>query len=241
MATPFFQFKQFTIHQDRCAMKVGTDGVLLGAWVNCAAAKNILDIGTGTGLIALMLAQRCGAQIDAVEYDTDAAQQAAENVAASSFADRINVHAVPFQEFEPADNKRYDLIVSNPPFFNNSLKPPKENRSNARHGDTLNFSEILHGSKKLLAENGRLTVVLPLKEAEDFMDIAEEVGYFLVEQCHVLPHPEAKAKRMLLTLARIKVTCKKTQLQIETNVRHQYSLEFKALTADFYLDKTKKD
>lgn len=239
MATPFFQFKQFTINQDKCAMKVGTDGVLLGAWVNCTDAKSILDIGTGTGLIALMLAQRSEAQIDAVEYDTDAAQQAQENVAASPFKDRINVFPVPFQEFEPQDNKRYDLIVTNPPFFNNSLKPPKENRSIARHGDTLNFTEILVGSKHLLNPQGKLSVILPLKEAEDFMDIAEEMGFFLVGQCHVMPHPEAKARRMLLTLALKKATCKKSQLQIETNVRHQYSPEFKALTAEFYLDKTK--
>lgn len=239
MPTPFFQFKQFTIQQDKCAMKVGTDGVLLGAWVACVEAKSVLDIGTGTGLIALMLAQRSSAQIDAVEYDTDAAQQAHENVAASPFKDRISVYAVPFQEFEPEGNKRYDLIVTNPPFFNNSLKPPKESRSIARHGDTLNFTEILAGSKQLLTPAGKLSVILPLKEAEDFMDIAEEMGFFLVEQCHVLPHPEAKARRMLLTLALKKAACKKTQLQLETNVRHQYSPEFKALTAEFYLDKTK--
>ena len=129
MPNDYFKFKQFTIHQDKCAMKVGTDGVLLGAWAECANAKGILDIGTGTGLIALMIAQRSNAKIDAVEIDETASKQAKENIKKSLWNDRIEILNISFQDFSKSTNEKYDLIVSNPPYFQNSLYAPDEKRT----------------------------------------------------------------------------------------------------------------
>ena len=142
MANPYFKFKQFTIWHDKCAMKVGTDGALLGAWAAPKEARNILDIGTGTGLVALMLAQRCQAFIDAIDIDADACLQAEENVARSPFADRIRVHCCALNDFHPSAPSHYDLIVSNPPYFHQALKCPDPKRNRARHTDTLSLEEL---------------------------------------------------------------------------------------------------
>ena len=165
MANPYFQFKKFTIRHDKCAMKVGTDAVLLGAWADITACKNILDIGTGTGIIALMLAQRCFANIDAIDIDTDAYSQAKENVAASPFAERINViHASCSEYTGSCAREKYDLIVSNPPYFINSLKCPDNKRSVARHTDSLSLFELIDDSCSLLSLSGRIALVLPYEQ-----------------------------------------------------------------------------
>ncbi len=237
MANPYFRFKQFVIYQDRCAMKVGTDGVLLGAWAGCGNAQSILDIGSGTGLIALMLAQRSSALVDAVEIDVEAAIQAEENAQASPYSSRIQLHALSLQEFVKQTEKKYDLIVSNPPYFNNSHKSPKATRTQARHTDTLSFVELLESVKQMLAENGRFEVVLPIDEGEMFISKALELGLFCVKRTNVIPKPNAQVKRLLLSFALSESDCVVEELQIEGEQRHQYSDEFKAMTKDFYLDK----
>ena len=147
-----FRFKQFTIHQDACAMKVGTDGVLLGVLADVTAATHLLDIGTGTGLVALMLAQRNPSMsIDAIEIDSKAAKQAAENVAQSPWP-QIRVHCAALQTYTA--NQPYNLIVSNPPYFVNSLKAPKAARTTARHTDSLSFNELVEGVDRLLSPAG---------------------------------------------------------------------------------------
>lgn len=152
MSQPFFQFKQFTVWHDKCAMKVGTDGVLLGAWTPVESSARILDIGTGTGLVALMLAQRCSASVIALEIDETAAQQAAENITRSPWGNRIEVVCQDFRLYSNKNNSlKYDTIVSNPPYFTDSLKCPDSQRNTARHNDNLSYEELLKGVSNLLS------------------------------------------------------------------------------------------
>ncbi|MDR3705582.1 MAG: methyltransferase [Paludibacteraceae bacterium] len=237
MPNPYFQFKQFSVYQDKCAMKVGTDGVLLGAWVDCKNAIQILDVGTGTGLIAMMLAQRSFARIHAVEVDTTAARQAEENIRESPWKNRIAVFPIPFQNIESTGKQQYDLIVSNPPYFQNSLKPPHEGRGIARHTDTLPFSDLINGSKRILNPNGKLAVILPVTEGEQFIIMSEKADLFCQQKTIVIPRPGAEPKRLLISFGLKAVPCTTSELLIETGTRHTYSEEYIELTKDFYLDK----
>ena len=173
MANPYFQFKQFTVWHDKCAMKVGTDGVLLGAWCCVENITRILDVGCGTGLISLMLAQRCQAEIDAVDIDEAACIQARENADRSPFGDRLQIFHRPFANFvnESAGIRQYDCIVSNPPYFIDSLKCPDKQRNQARHTDTLTLEELIEGSKQLLAPQGKLYLILPFDQREILLPI----------------------------------------------------------------------
>ena len=216
-------------------MKVGTDGVLLGAWANCENAKNILDIGTGTGLIALMLAQRSKANIDALEIDEEASRQAVENVGNSLWRERIKIINESFQIFSKAAHKKYDLIVSNPPYFQNSLFAPDENRTNARHNSNLEFDDIIIGTVKLLNENGTLSLILPYIEGTMFILNAAEKGLYCIRQTKVLPKPNREPKRLLLEFMKIKKPLVEQEIIIELNKRHEYSEAYKNLTKDFYL------
>lgn len=155
-----FRFKQFAVRQDRCPMKVGTDGVLLGAWAEVRPGdRRMLDVGTGTGLIALMLAQRSAAWITAVDIDVECATQAAENFAASPWADRLDAVSVAVQRYDPVE--KFDLIVSNPPYYVDSLLSPDEGRNTARHAAGLPFGELAAAVVRLLSPGGRFALVLP--------------------------------------------------------------------------------
>lgn len=250
MPNDFFSFKQFTIHQDRCAMKVGTDGVLLGV-LSPIDAENvlssekenfeykILDIGTGTGLVAIMLAQRTEgkAKISAVEIDSEAALQAREN--ASNTPWQIDIYNNCIQDFAHECQEKFDLIVSNPPYFINSLKAPDKNRNTARHTDTLSFEDLVDSVDKLLADEGRFTVIIPCSSENDFIEIAKGSNLFAESIIRVLPKVGKEAKRSVITFVRDadKNNCNTnvTELVIETESRHCYTEEFKRLTADFYL------
>ncbi|PLX23788.1 MAG: tRNA (adenosine(37)-N6)-methyltransferase TrmM [Marinilabiliales bacterium] len=235
MPNDYFKFKQFTIYQDRCAMKVGTDGVLLGAWANCENAKTVLDIGTGTGLIALMIAQRSKALIDAIEIDNEAVSQAQENVDKSVWVERINIINQSFQTFQGSVDSTYDLIVSNPPYFQNSLFAPDQKRTNARHNANLELEELIIGTKKLLNQDGNFTVILPYLEGNMFIVKAAELGLYCIRQTKVLPKPNREPKRLLLEFAHIKKPLVEQEIIIELNKRHEYSEAYKNLTKDFYL------
>ncbi|MBU8891469.1 MAG: methyltransferase [Bacteroidales bacterium] len=235
MPNDYFKFKQFTIYQNKCAMKVGTDGVMLGAWANCEAAKNILDIGTGTGLIALMLAQRSNANIDGIEIDETASGQAKENVENSIWKDRISIINVSFQNFSESVNYKYDLIVSNPPYFQNSLFASDEKRTDARHNSNLELEDIINGAMKLLKNEGVLSLTLPYLEGNIFILKASEKGLFCVRQTKVLPKPTHEPKRLLLEFMKIKKPLIEQEIIIELNKRHEYSDAYKNLTKDFYL------
>ena len=236
MANDYFEFKQFRICQDGAAMKVGTDGVLLGAWAGLDGhEKHILDVGTGTGLIALMAAQLTQeAIIDAVEIDAGAARQATENGKASPWPDRIRVHHTTIQEFSRRATLRYDHILSNPPFFVRSLKAPDASRTTARHADTLSFIDLACAAHQLLAPQGRLSVIYPTGEAAAFETAAREKGLFCTRKTTVRGTPDGVPKRVLMEFTKQEGVCRKETLTIELD-RHRYTDEYIALTRDFYL------
>lgn len=236
MSNPYFKFKQFTVYQDKCGMKVGIDGVLLGAWAAVNdSVKNILDIGTGTGLIALMMAQRCNAFIDAIDIDKDAVAQAKSNIQASPWSNRINTRHLSLQDFVRESSKKYDLIVSNPPYFVNSLKSPSMQRTNARHTNELSHQDLLFLSKKLLTREGSLSLILPTEEADKCIEHAEKIALYLNHEVFVHPKPSKAAKRKLLTFELCEKSRKIENITIETEQRHQYTPEFYCLVKDYYL------
>jgi len=232
MPNPYFRLKQFTVFHDQCAMKVGTDGVLLGAWVDCSQTVKILDIGTGSGLIALMLAQRSNALIDALDIDENACKQAKYNVENSIFKERIQIIQSDFNNFN-ADYK-YDLIVSNPPYFTNSLPAPDKQRNIARHNHALSFEVLLKKSATLLTEKGKIALILPYDAENQIQSFAENSGLFLCRKTVVLPKLDAAPKRILLEYSSTKTKPEISEIYIEKE-RHIYSDEFRKLTEEFYL------
>lgn len=233
MRNNYFSFKQFTIYQDKCAMKVGTDGVLLGVLAQVETAQSVLDIGTGTGLVALMLAQRNPTTcIDAIEIDADAAAQATQNVAQSPWK-HINIQAVSLQDYAP--NKQYSLIVSNPPYFVNSLKAPQVARNTARHTDTLSFADLLAGVNRLLLPLGTFWVILPHDAEAAFCTLAAQQALYPYQKVHVFPRADKPAKRIVMGFVRGKTSCAEQDLVIENEQRHSYTPAFAQLTAPFYL------
>ena len=237
MSNNFFRFKQFAVFQDLCAMKVGTDGVLLGAWTEVSACNHILDIGTGTGLVALMLAQRNHkATINALDIDEGCMTQAKQNIARSPFASRIDVQQVSFQDFAQHADKKYDLIVSNPPYFQNALKSPTLYRNHARHNDSLSFYDILTSGAPLLSEGGHIALILPYEFKQTIVDHAATMQLFPNRITNVFPLPDRPVKRLLIEFSAIERECVEDDLTIEIS-RHQYSDDFSALTKEFYLDK----
>lgn len=235
MALQPFRFKQFTVAHDRSTHKVGTDGVLLGSWVNVKETDNyLLDIGTGSGLIALMLAQRTGStvHIDALEINADDANQARENVARSPWPERISVHVTAAQHFK--SENRYDLIVSNPPYFRKSLRPPDEKRTIARHTLDLSFEDLLFTVTRLLSSGGRFGVVLPYSEAMHFITLAEHSGLYPLRITSFRTRIHKPIERMLMEFSRVKDACAKSEIVLYTK-GDQWSDEYRALTFDFYL------
>lgn len=235
MPNPYFSFKQFTVYHDKCAMKVGIDGVLLGAWTNVENCDSMLDIGTGTGLIALMLAQRSLATVDAIDIDGDAILQAKENIENSPWKDRIHTQKNSLQELTKICSKQYDLIVSNPPYFVNSTKTPLENRTAARHTDSLSHEELIRHAKLLLKPTGRLCLILPVIEGFQCIEYASKTGLYCNKQVTVYPKPNAIAKRLLLEFSIFPTQKTSSELIIESEERHHYSPEFSILAKDFYL------
>lgn len=234
MPNPYFRFKKFTVFHDRCAMKVGTDGVLLGAWTSITNTQQILDIGTGTGLIALMLAQRSLAQIDAVEIDREACNQARENINNSPWPNRIQIYHNSIQNYTINCPKRYNLLISNPPFFTNASKAAIKERTVARHSDLLEQFEILQIAENLLYEDGRLAIIYPTEQAIIFQEKAETFGFSCQRKLYVKSTPQSPIKRILLELGKIEREYQESTLIIETT-RHNYSAEFVGLIKDFYL------
>lgn len=232
-----FTFKQFHIDHSRCAMKVGTDGTLLGAWATLPPhAKKILDIGTGSGLIAIMAAQRHPtAKITAIDIDKDCVMQATENAVASPWAERIEVIETPLQEYSPEE--KFDVIISNPPYFADSMHSPDRQRTTARHTASLSFKELTDGVLRLLADDGLFAVILPTIESELLLS-ASRGRLFTWRRCEVWSTPESGARRIMLELKKEppKDLSQKEKIIIEQGGRHVYSEEYKALTADFYLN-----
>ncbi len=226
-----FQFKQFTIHQDKTAMKVGTDGVLLGAWSD-VVGNSVLDIGTGTGVIALMLAQRSKAKITAIEIEENAFWQATENVNISKWRSRVEVINSSLQDF--VSSFKFDTIVSNPPFFNNSQKTPDSKRNFARHTDSLSFEELLKFTSENLSDIGKASFIIPFDSESDFLEISKRYNFFVSKICRVKGTIASPVKRSLIELSFNYEDCKESELVIEIS-RHIYTEDYINLTKDFYL------
>lgn len=236
MPNDWFQFRHFMIRQDRSAMKVGTDGVLLGAWAGCEECLSVLDVGTGTGLMALMIAQRNqGAIITALEIDPGAASQASENVRASLWPDRIEVIRSDFRDWEPESGRRFDLIICNPPFFTRALKNPDNQRATARHDDELPLAGLIVKSAGMLSGNGKLALILPAGRVSEAKAGAMDGGLFVYRQLNIRGKFQTPVKRVLLEWGREERVAELEELVIETDTRGVYTEAYKVLTGEFYL------
>lgn len=233
MPNPFFKFKQFTVYHDRCAMKVGTDGVLLGAWTDLSQTRRILDIGTGTGLIALMLAQRNPeAQITAIDIDAEAVKQACENFSASPWSNRLK--AIQQDVCHYTEISLFDTIVSNPPYFIDSLKCADNQRTTARHTDSLDAQRLLKKVSELLAPDGRFSLILPADQTNELIRIAQIQGLHPSRLTQVITRPGLPPKRSLVEFQKTIQPIQANELVIELE-RHVYSEGYTSLTRDFYL------
>ncbi|HLV92653.1 MAG TPA: methyltransferase [Aequorivita sp.] len=231
-----FQFKEFTIEQNRCAMKIGTDGVLLGAWVSLETNPfSVLDIGSGTGIIALQLAQRSDAElIDALEIDEEAYEQCVDNFENSPWGDRLFCYHASLAEFAEEIEDKYDLIISNPPFHSENYKTTSSSRDKARFNDSLPFDKLIESVSLLLSKEGIFAVVIPNKEEENFISMASKVKLFPTRICHVRGNESSIIKRSMIEFSFKKTTPKTENITIETS-RHNYTKEYIDLVKDFYL------
>jgi tRNA1Val (adenine37-N6)-methyltransferase len=233
MSASTFQFKKFTIQQERCAMKVGTDGVLLGAWVKVPKEGKILDIGTGTGLIALMMAQKTDAFIDAIDIDFSAFEQAGENVKSSPWNDHVRVLHSSLNDFKPG--YRYDLIVSNPPYFIDSYAASDEARNMARSASaSLSYEDLLFGVGRLLTNTGKFSTILPFKEGQYFRELAEQSGLICIKLSKVKTGRDKPFKRVLMEFSRREEKFQEEELVIHFDNR-DFTEEYKKLTSDYYM------
>jgi tRNA1Val (adenine37-N6)-methyltransferase len=230
-----FQFKQFTIHQENAAMKVGTDGVLLGAWSNTENVHSVLDIGTGTGLIALMLAQRSEATITAIEIEENAFKDASLNIQNSPWSERMKVVHSSFQEYLKNNSQIFDCVVCNPPYFTNSIKSKTESRTIARHNDELPFEALVEGVSRIINKDGHFSVVLPASVESDFRFLAANVRLFPSRITRVKPKPSKPASRVLMEFRFEAILKVEEELTIESEIHHEYLPGFIELVKDFYL------
>ena len=235
MSADKFEFKQFAVNQSKCAMNVGTDAVLLGSWVEINEAANILDIGTGTGVIAIMMAQKSKAEIIALDIDASACEQSRENVKNSPWPERISIYNESLQHFATHYPLKFDLIVSNPPYFVDAYKSAEESRNQARHTDQLPFIDLVKSAISLLQPLGRICIILPTKESLKFRELAALNNLFLTKITHVKTTQYKDEKRQLLQFELINKKLIEETLVIEQEERHCYSKEYKELTKDFYL------
>ncbi|WP_291861157.1 methyltransferase [Marinilabilia sp.] len=232
-----FTFQQFKVYQENAAMKVGTDGVLLGAWTPvCEKAERILDIGTGTGLVALMLAQRTDKSVvDAVEIDAPSCLDARENFEISPWNDRLNLYNSSLQDFSKRVDFKYDLIVSNPPFFSGSLKNPNQRIAAARHNAGLSQEDLLSGVLQLLSDEGRFSLILPVSDYETFRMKAARAGLFESRRLEVMPNPGKPVKRIVSVWERVFSDESIVEEMVLELSRHHYSNSFRRIVSEFYL------
>jgi tRNA1Val (adenine37-N6)-methyltransferase len=226
-----FKFKEFSIIQEKSAMKVGTDGVLLGCWVACEKANNILDIGCGTGLITLILGQRnLNSNVTGIEIDEIASQEAQENISNSDWEERIEIKHTSLQQF--THQLKFDLIVSNPPFFPQNKS--QQSRDIARHTNTLSFEELIDNAANLLGEKGIFSVIIPKNSEKYFCEIATVHKLYCIRVCYVKGNETSAVKRVMMEFSFIKTIVLTEHLTIERS-RHNYTDEYIQLCKDFYL------
>ncbi len=228
-----FRFKQFAVVNDRTAMKVGTDGVLLGAWCPVEGARHVLDVGTGCGVIALMIAQRnASAVLDAIDIDHDAIEEATLNFKASPWGERLTAIEGDFNELQTAE--RYDLIVSNPPYFTNGVLPTGDARTQARHTGTLSYRQLIEGASRLLSDDGTLALITPTDAEQDIIEAATFASLPVRRLTRVIPVEDAAPKRTMWLLSRRDMAyCEDT-----LTIAHRdgtFTSDYIALTGAFYL------
>ncbi len=237
MSTKPFKFKQFAIEQEQCTMKVGTDGVLLGAWVNINEAQTILDIGTGTGVIAIMAAQRnASAMVSAVEIEEASFLEAKSNMEKSPFKDRLGVEHCSIQDFAKATFDEFDVIVCNPPFFSGGTLSDNLDRNAVRHTIKMPTGDLLNCSRRLLSKQGRLAVVLPYIEGLRFKEQATQYGFYCTKQTNVRSKKDKPVERLLLQFEKQDHDFVEDELIIQLEKRNDYTKDYIALTKDFYLN-----
>lgn len=232
MSKPPFKFKQFSVAQNKCAMKVNTDGVLLGAW-QTGAARLILDVGTGTGVIALMMAQKhAAAKIDAIDIDCDAYLQAKENFEQSPWRERLTAHHTPLQNFEP--NTLYDLIISNPPYFIDDFKTDDHQKNIARHSTALSYAELLHGINRLLSAGGKACLIIPAFNLAPVKTAAAMHQLYVTALSEVVAVEGKPPYVVLLELSRSFHPTSKSGVTIQY-AGGAFTTAYQLLTKDFYL------
>lgn len=236
MSNKPFIFKKFSVHQNKCAMKIGTDSVLLGAWTSIEKHPfSILDIGAGTGVLSLMLAQKSDAEvIDAIEIDDDAYEQCVDNLENSDWADRLFCYHASLEEFVEEIEDKYDLIICNPPFYSEDFKTENKQRDLARFTDAMPFEDLLESVSKLLIEDGLFSVIIPFKEEKNFIHLASKNNLYPNKILHVKGNLTSKIKRSLIEFSFLESDIKISELIIEIE-RHKYTEDYIALTKDFYL------
>lgn len=235
MGNDYFRFRNFTINQDRTAMKVGTDGVLLGAWADVSHSSRVADIGTGTGLIAIMLAQRCDAAITGIEIDADAALQAMENMGSSPWSSRLDVVTADINDYCLLHESEFDTIVSNPPFFVEDTKGHSEKRNMARHTDGLDFGSLLRAASVMLKENGRFSVIIPWSSASSFIGEAIRHRLNLTRKTEIITKPGSIPKRVLMEFGK---NCSGVSAATDTLLLSEGGKKteaYRLLTGGFYL------
>jgi tRNA1Val (adenine37-N6)-methyltransferase len=240
MSEKSFKFKQFTIAHEKCQMKVGTDGVLLGAWTSPDnSVTNILDVGTGSGLIALMLAQKTSGnvRIEALDFDPAACEQARENIHNSPWKNKVSVVNSTIQEYAQNSTKRFDLIVSNPPYFELSSNPLNNTQNTAKHAVTLTLEELTNAFPRLLTSRGTLCIILPINHEVTFLKLAQNIGLNCCRKMYVKPNYYKPYERILMQFSLSINQIRKADdvILIEKENRHQYSDKYEQLTKDYYL------
>ncbi len=236
MSVDYFQFKKFIVHHAYSTMKVGTDAVLLGTLTDIPIKGKILEVGTGTGIISLILAQRCEAQITAIDIHQASVWEARANFKESPWSQRLKALMISYQLYAAQGNPiRYDLIISNPPFFENDLKSTDENRNLARHNGNLSYRDFLIASRYFLSEQGKLCLILPPTEAQIFVEEAKNSGFYLQKKIEIKPKPEKEANRLILSFGNQDSQKFKTESLTIRNSDNSYSEVYKKLTEDFYV------
>ncbi len=241
MSNNYFKFKQFIVYQDKTAMKVGVDSVLLGSWVRCENVKEILDIGTGTGLLSLMLAQKTSANITAVEIDENACRQAIENIEKSKW-DNIRVIQASIQDFASDNNQKFDLIICNPPYFSKSLKSNNLQRNIARHDNRLPINELFESVENLLSDNGKFYMIYPYSRKEYIFETAKMFNLYPTNILAIKGNEKKDANRCAIEFVNNnlpannpKIAAKESVLIVRNSSTNEYSEEYKNLTKDYYI------
>ncbi len=231
-----FRFKQFIVEDDRSTMRIGTDAILLGAWAETGPAQSALEIGTGCGVISLMLAQKSNIPIDAIDIDEESAKQAGSNFMKSPWSDKLHALHVSLQQHVHTSGHKYDLIITNPPFFSGSLKSPDEKRNRARHSSDLSQKELIGGVMNLLAPGGSFLLILPFSESVKFSGLAATSGLFLQKKMKIRPKAGKPVNRILNIFGfRNGVHLKEEELIIR-NADNSFTKEYLQLTQDYHHD-----